>query len=87
MQSLLYVEIEALAAVSRKIKQSEYDLPLLLIHHSLQRSNNHSSIIAAFPLNGRLTLVKVAVHYLPDGFIQDIHDLVHLFHGDGESRS
>jgi len=35
LQSLLYVEIEVLAAVSRKIKQSEYDLPLLLIHHSL----------------------------------------------------
>ena len=30
-----YVEIEVLNVVSKKIKQIEYDLPLLLIHHSL----------------------------------------------------
>ncbi len=30
-----YVEKEVLNAVSRKIKQMEYDLPLLLIHHSI----------------------------------------------------
>jgi predicted phosphodiesterase len=30
-----YVEIEVLKAVSKRIKQAEYDIPLLLIHHSL----------------------------------------------------
>jgi len=45
-----YVEIEVLKAVSRKIKQVEYDLPLLLIHHSLLWTDecplkNSSSII------------------------------------------
>ena len=30
-----YVEIEVLNAVSKRIKQMEYDLPLLLIHHSI----------------------------------------------------
>jgi predicted phosphodiesterase len=45
-----YVEIEVLKAVSKKIKQMEYDLPLLLIHHSLLGTDecplkNSSSII------------------------------------------
>ena len=45
-----YVEIEVLKAVSKKIKQVEYDLPLLLIHHSLLGTDecplkNSSSII------------------------------------------
>ncbi len=45
-----YVEIEVLKAVSKKIKQLEYDLPLLLIHHSLLGTDecplkNSSSII------------------------------------------
>jgi len=45
-----YVEKEVLEAVSRKIKQTEYDLPLLLIHHSLLGTDecpliNSSSLI------------------------------------------
>ncbi len=45
-----YVEIEVLNAVSKKIKLIEYDLPLLLIHHSLLGTDecplkNSSSII------------------------------------------
>ena len=45
-----YVEKEVLNAVSKKIKQMEYDLPLLLIHHSLLGTDecplkNSSSII------------------------------------------
>jgi predicted phosphodiesterase len=45
-----YVEIEVLNAVSKRIKQVEYDLPLLLIHHSLLGTDecplkNSSSII------------------------------------------
>jgi len=45
-----YVEKEVLEAVSRKIKQTEYDLPLLLIHHSLLSTDecpliNSSSLI------------------------------------------
>ncbi|WP_299983008.1 metallophosphoesterase [Desulfobacula sp.] len=45
-----YVEKEVLNAVSKKIKQIEYDLPLLLIHHSLLGTDecplkNSSSII------------------------------------------
>ena len=45
-----YVEKEVLEAVSRKIKQMEYDLPLLLIHHSLLGTDecpliNSSSLI------------------------------------------
>ena len=45
-----YVEKEVLETVSRKIKQTEYDLPLLLIHHSLLGTDecplvNSSSLI------------------------------------------
>jgi predicted MPP superfamily phosphohydrolase len=45
-----YVEIEVLNAVSKKINRIEYDLPLLLIHHSLLGTDecplkNSSSII------------------------------------------
>ncbi len=45
-----YVEKEVLEAVSRKIKETEYDLPLLLIHHSLLGTDecpliNSSSLI------------------------------------------
>ncbi len=45
-----YVEIEVLNAVSKKIKLIEYDVPLLLIHHSLLGTDecplkNSSSII------------------------------------------
>ncbi|MDA3790081.1 MAG: metallophosphoesterase [Desulfobacula sp.] len=45
-----YVEKEVLSAISKKIKQMEYDLPLLLIHHSLLGTDenplkNSSSII------------------------------------------
>lgn len=45
-----YVEKEVLEAVSRKIKQMEYDLPLLLIHHSLLATDecplvNSSSLV------------------------------------------
>ncbi len=45
-----YVEIEVLNAVSKKIELIEYDLPLLLIHHSLLGTDecplkNSSSII------------------------------------------
>jgi predicted phosphodiesterase len=45
-----YVEKEVLEAVSKKIKQTEYDLPLLLIHHSLLGTDecpliNSSSLI------------------------------------------
>jgi predicted phosphodiesterase len=45
-----YVEKEVLEAVSRKIKQTEYDLPLLMIHHSLLGTDecpliNSSSLI------------------------------------------
>ena len=45
-----YAEKEVLEAVSRKIRQTEYDLPLLLIHHSLLGTDecplvNSSSLI------------------------------------------
>ena len=45
-----YVEKEVIEAVARKIKQTEYDLPLLLIHHSLLNTDecpliNSSSLI------------------------------------------
>ncbi|MBU0465439.1 MAG: metallophosphoesterase [Proteobacteria bacterium] len=45
-----YVEKEVLNAVSKKIKQMEYDLPLLLIHHSVLGTDecplkNSSSVI------------------------------------------
>jgi len=45
-----YVEKEVLEAVSKKIKQTEHDLPLLLIHHSLLGTDecpliNSSSLI------------------------------------------
>jgi 3',5'-cyclic AMP phosphodiesterase CpdA len=76
-----YVEKEVLEAVSRKIKQMEYDLPLLLIHHSLLATDEA-------PLVNSSSLVDfVHKHKIETVFCGHTHELelmrtTDLYHGN-----
>ena len=64
-----YVEIEVLKALSKKIKQMEYDLPLLLIHHSLLGTDE-------CPLKNSSSMINfVHEHNIKNVFCGHTHEL------------
>jgi len=64
-----YVEIEVLNTVSKKIKQMEYDLPLLLIHHSLLGTDE-------CPLKNSSSIIDfVHEHHIENVFCGHTHEL------------
>ncbi len=64
-----YVEVEVLNAVSDKINQVKYDLPLLLIHHSLLGTDE-------CPLNNSSSMIDfVHEHKIENVFCGHTHEL------------
>ncbi len=64
-----YVEIEVLNAVSKQIKQMEYDLPLLLIHHSILGTDE-------CPLKNSASIIDfVHEHNIENVFCGHTHEL------------